>query len=837
MKNRKPILLLGAGFSFGARNEKEEELLMGKKLSEALYNRFYELDEDTKTLSQSIKESLKQNKENLSAICSALRAQGLVEQRNDYIVSHFSGCHVDSEAPQRRLLKYPWSYIFTLNVDDLVENIYKEAGIPLSVLDFSHPYSDDSPEITRLIKLHGSVCDKTRGFIFDEEEYIDYTIDLNSLLREFANQAMKNDLIMVGTEFNERDLLTILKLYETCGYNREPYKRFYITPNLSNLPLQLKVEKSTQDNWIVATTEQFLSVLDKKIAIPNSKKDILHERGVYFLSDVNKQMPSNLGIYKGEESVYADFFHDADIRIPEADALLKTVESYGKRLIITFSGEEYIGKTCFAKRLLVNLYHKGYNALQIHFLDKKVSKLLIEYLGTLDKGSKLAIYIDHAAYSYYEVIELIEKCPDNLGGIVVLTEDTKENHDSKRYILLDEDYWIEYIIKPIMNDQIAQAVFEKLASKKRLGHYLDYIPPKANVYNKRNKSAVVQKIKQEQDVIDALYFSSEGKSFIDHYSSWISRRVNLSERKVIQKICCLCKLGISSIPIILFEKIGKKSNPSFSSNEFLTKFSDIFSRKSGNVSLRRSKILSSILEPLEADEIMDVLWQTAVFCVPSSEYDYSETSVIFKKAIRVKRIRNGKLLSPIMIQDLLQSIEPICNHISYFWVQYGISAQELGKFEDANNHLSYAKNMRPNSYQVRHALAKNNMEWSIVLTKSGYIDIGKEKFKEGAEELKDLIHNPRYSKSFRYSAHTMINLWLQYTELIHEDIPEDQIVEIIGYLNKILAGTLDKILIAIIKQFICFCEKNGFGAFCDSLRQVYKRRVDVVVNKEAYEIM
>ena len=93
-----------------------------------------------------------------------------------------------------------------------------------------------------------------------------------------------------------------------------------------------------------------------------------------------------------------------------------------------------------------------------------------------------------------------------------------------------------------------------------------------------------------------------------------------------------------------------------------------------------------------------------------SEGDKSEAYEIFQKALRVKRIRHYSLLSPDQTEHLFMSLEKYCADISYFRVQYGLSFQLVKRFSETNNQFLYAQNIRPNSYQVAHALAKNRME-------------------------------------------------------------------------------------------------------------------------------
>ena len=836
MKLRKPVLLLGAGFSYGAVNGQGDTIKMGTGLAEDLFTHFYGPGSKPSITSKDLMDIIEKNRENLKEICSYLRIQGMCKERDDYLVRLFSRCTLKEDATQWSIVKYPWSHIFTLNIDDLIEDIYSKMELPISVWDLSHPRRDTNSEMPLLIKLHGSVNDKDSGFIFDNEEYRNYTIDSNSMLKEFAHQIVSHDIIMIGTEFQEDDLLTMLSIYEKCGYDTENYKRFYITPSINNVSLRLKIENSSNEIWIQATTDDFMRELEKNIVTPEAKRESLAERGVFFLNRLNKQVPSSMGIYKGEESVYADFIHDIDIVRPDLIPVFTSINNAGASQIVSLYGDSFIGKTCCAKRLLVNLSNKGYDAIQIHYLDKQISSLLINYWETLSFGTNVAVYVERASYCYFEVLELLKECPKNISRIVLVTEDTYDNHQSKRYLLLNEKNYMEYEIKPVMNYDIAHAVYDKLSRKSRLGHYLDCLPSKSNVFEKKSRDIIVTQIMKEQDIIDALYYASEGRSFKKHYESWLKNNVNEDEYKLLQQVCCFGQLGIDRIPVILFNKLGQKTIRGFSLKDYVRKYNEIVKRQNSYVVFRRSRILNEVICTNDYDLNTSLLKDVATFCVPYTEYENTEWEMIFLKAIRVKRIKKHGILSNECLFELLSSLESSCNHVSYFWVQYGIAAQALGNYEDANNHLSYAKNMRPNSYQVRHALAKNNMEWGLSLIRDGYKDIGTEKFNLGVDELRGLINNRMYSDSYRYSAHTMVHMFLQYYSIIHETMNKDICAEISIILEKLLDSPLDSMLIELIKHYIEYCDSHGLSFYCKKLRSIYHRTEARKADASTYDI-
>jgi hypothetical protein len=834
MNIRKPVLVLGAGFSIGAQNANGNLIPSGRELSNRLYEEFYvKGDLVRKTNTETLKE-ISNQKDDLKSICTFLRIQEKAIERNNFLTEQFAGCRLVDDSPQYKLVHYPWPYIFTLNIDDLIEKIYQQAGLNLSIWDLSHPSGNSSIECTRLIKLHGSVNDSDSGYVFDDEEYRNFTIESNSLLKEFAHQALQSDLVFVGTEFQEEDLQWILDLYKKCGYNDGEFKRFFITPKIRNTRLRLQIESSPNDIWIEADTSTFLNTIFQRITAPNDIRDRLRERGVIFLDEINRQKPSTLDLYKGAETTYADFFHDADILRSSLDDWKREILSGETRQIISFYGESYVGKSCCARRLLTELFYQGYYTCQINHFSESISDLLIEYCATLPNGSNAAMFLENAAFEYKQLIELKKMCPSKINKLVIITEDTTENHRGKRYLLQSESGFYEREIIPEMNDSYATLIFDKLARKKRLGYYLNLLPAKSNPFSRHAQETIRRQIKKENDIIDALYFSSEGKSFQKHYQRWLHTHSTDPEQKLLQGLCCLSTLGITWLPNPLLASLGQTLLADFKVNDFCHKYSEVISSAYGKTRLRRDRVLSQLLPTIDIDLVLHVLGETAIYTKPYYEYSKDESVALFQKALRVKRIRNCKLLPPQKILSLLASLEKHCDHLSYFWIQYGIAAQVNKQYGDANNHLLYAQNLQPRSYQVCHALAKNDMEWGLSLSLE-HIDEGKEKFNDGSSSLLKLVYNRNFSDSFRYSVHTFVNMWLNYADKTGEIITNDCCSQISKMLEEILNRPLDNMLSALIKRFIEYCQRMGLSDYCRNLYSVYKTHERYRVDEEEYD--
>ncbi|BAK99576.1 hypothetical protein OBV_23780 [Oscillibacter valericigenes Sjm18-20] len=833
MKISRPVLLLGAGFSYGATNGEKEPLPMGKVLSHDLYKHFF-VEGELSSLDSSILKEIEGKKDDLKEVCTYLRYTDKEKQRNEYLTRAFRNCNPSPEGYHNKLLKYPWEYIFTLNIDDLIEKIYRDAQVEISVWDKSNPNGNNRKCTTNLIKLHGSVNDLKGGYIFDSYEYKNFTIDSNSLLKEFAHQSLQHDLILVGTQFQEDDLQTILDIYERSGYSRDPFYRIFLSPSISGR-LRLQIQNSPNDIWIKCDTKTFLNALEKDIQIQYKAKSYLLEKGVIFLENISRSAPSSFELYKGFDAVYPDFFHNADILPKDLELWKQEISSSETHILMAFYGESYIGKTCFVKRLLVELFYAGYIALQLNRFDDRVYDLLSGYLRSLPDRTKVAVYIDNASYYYKQLIDIKKQCPSNIDKLVIITEDTIENHNGKEYILLDDPTSIFHLITAEMNEDYATEIYEKLSRNNRLNKYLQCIPQREKPFSRRARELITSKINEENDIIDALYYSTEGNPFQKHYKRWLDRYSSDEERKLLYELCYLFRLGVTIIPNSLVTKLGTALNKNFRLDAFCKKYAEVVSVYYGWVRLHRGRILNHLIDTNDLALIMETLHKTAIYTVPTDERVYSETTPIFQKVLRVKRMRNSNLLPKENILKLLNGLEGSCSHTSYFWVQYGIAAQINKKYEDANNHLSYAHSMRPYSYNVNHALAKNQMEWGLYLLKNEIGD-GELKFSNGADNMLGIIEDTHFSGGYRYSVHAYVRMWLEYAKTAKETLPYEICKRCANLLESLLERPLDNMLTDLIKDFIAYCDNNALKKLSANLKTVYYKRERFHVEQESYDI-
>lgn len=834
MKERTPILLLGAGFSIGAKNFAGVPLPKGTELSERLYSHFYNSDFPTEYGEKELI-TLTKIKDNLKELCHTISSEGRKTERNLFIRDVFRGCV--PEPFHHSFTAYKWNRIYTLNVDDLVENIFRLQDLPLNI--FNHTTSPNHRAPT-LIKLHGCVNDMDSGFVFDTEEYQNFTAEQNYLLKDFSQEFLKNDVILLGTEFQEDDLKIALKMYEQSGFDNSGYHYFFISPTINNLATRnqlMQAEKNSSNfHWIKITAEAFLAHIAQHITEPLTKRKQLEEQGIIFIDKFfDERIPHyKSDLYIGKESRYQDFFDGWNIPYPRLIESCRRINENKKHALLALVGKPYVGKTCAAKSALIYFMRHSYISLEIIRLNVPLLLVLIDYLNELPENTKVVIYIDSASYQYLLIRRLFERCPSNIGNLVVINADVYDNHRSNINVFQRTSFLIEIPINEKISRYYAQLIFNKLHQKDRLNHFKDLIPAKTNPNMYPYKKTILAKMTQINDLIEVLYFSSDGRGFSEYYSTILESYKHAIYDQYLSGLCFLARLGIIWIPNALLPRLFPFLANKFIYADFLKQYPDLIQTSYGRTKVMRRRLIQSTFK-LPDDMRIALIYNLAIqICDMFSEGTYNEYYEIFQKLLRVKKLHNLFKISFEDLYSLLKSLETCCRNASYFWIQYGIAAQQVLDYENANNHLLYAKSMRPDAYSVNHAFAKNSMERGLYEADK---DVNKahEYFGTGKLILESLIESDIYSDAFLYSVHALVNLQLKMSDKLGTDLDDKEYEYIYKHLMSIDPNQLDTRLKELIENFIKHCESHRHFEFSKNLRRKDSFPAAYVMNEDDYD--
>lgn len=812
LEQKTPSLLLGAGFSFGAINAHGENLPLGDKLVELLYNHmFVENPPEKEIFDDDVNGAINyKEKGDLKGLCGLLRDEGRLEERNKYLTSVFEGATIDSSSGIFDITRYKWNKIFTLNIDCLLEYIYKEKSVPFKVWNQDNDDRRNDNSVTLIIKLHGCVTNEKNGYIFDDKEYIDFWNEDNCFLRDFGDAYSKGDVIFIGTEFQEDDLKSIINKYASIGFDSNGNNYFFIAPKINDVRLKRQISSNENFYWIKWTTEEFCDFLHKKVILEKDIKEDLKERGLISIDDLfnEKRHEYESKLYAGYESKYNDFFNNWDIIRPGLKNFEERIIKHKKNIVAAIIGKSYVGKSCAAKRVLVDLRELGYLTFQFSMRSSEYMQLFVELLRQLPENVKVAVLFEEASFYFYLLYKkIIEVCPYNIEHLIIVTTDTSANYFSKRDILKSSNCIEKFVIDEKISWTFAVEIQKKLKEK-----HWDNKPTTIGEDLKKYAHDV-------NDIIDFLYNISHGHGFETHYEDIFSKVQKDVNYKYLQALAIIEVLGIDSVPNRIFSTLLKSERKKFNFSNFLKSFDEIVIIENCRIKLRCLRLIqNAVVNNTDEINIKNILYEIVRQTSGQfNEGDINEWSEIFQKALTVKRILKEKILSLSVIRQLLNEVEKYGESYSFFWIQRGIAAQKEKDFDLADHYFREGIHIRANSYQAHHALAKNLMERAIEQTEEGDFSFAPYYMDEGIKEIKQIIDNPAYSRGYKYSLHTLIDMCIKYYTMIEKNIDVAEIEYIKDKILILSRTDIDTYILSIIKQFIAYCQQHNYQKYCQPI--------------------
>lgn len=819
MSARTPVLVLGAGFSCGVLNGQGKPLPTGRELANELFDTI--LEKMPKNSSEYLEE-YRQDRDNLKKTCDNIREENLVEKRDKYITQRMRGCHCAPDDYHMLLKRHPWRHIFTLNVDDLLEYLYETAPAQerpnIHIKGKSHL---DSEAAFDLYKLHGSVQNHLLGYVFDSQEYREYIVEAGWSLERFGQLFLTNDVIFLGTEFQEEDLWFMIEKFVKMLDIKQPYHYFFISSSIHDRKLRRNIESRAYMHHIPWRTQQFLTYVKNAISDVEDLRRKMRDYGAVFYDEKKREAISHpqygSELYFGMPPRPMDFFQSIDIIRPDLRGMAKSIAESGGNRLMVLHGRSYVGKTCAALRLGVDLMEYGYDFLVFNLPNsmdaKSYGAILLEYLERMPEGAKVAVLAENMPDFYSRVKKIMKGCPSQIGSFVFLCTAITADHESKKY-LLDECTTLKEILitEKTKDGRIAEAIYDKLQEKNHLN--------KLRQYGDTEKECI-QYIKQVDDIIDVLYIAQEGRGFVAHFSEWIDKAAAGEEREAFLYLNILLRLGVLAISRATFSNLLTQCGIKIKMRAFLKNYGDTVQLVGDNLSLRCSRLLwDSVKGHLDNKTMLRQLVSSAKhISFNLREGDETIENAMFQKLIKVNNLRRLLGIPNEAIVTMLLEIEGNCKHLSYYWVQRGIANREVEKFEEANNAFSEAAGIRNNaSFHIKHAQAKNYMQWGLWANEH-QPSMATTLFDRGKEQMEGLIQDAP-GQYYAYSVHTYVDMMLRFHQKSGLSIDLDSLSIL---LQKLLTEHNDKLNSQITIEFLDFCAgKDYTSTTINDLKGLYK---------------
>ncbi|MBC5658705.1 SIR2 family protein [Anaerosacchariphilus sp. NSJ-68] len=826
LEEKTPALLLGAGFSYGAKNERGELLPMGRELTEKLYKYMFIMNPPEEDILEEDKEGAERYKENgdLKGLCGLLRDEGRVDERNKYLTSIFSGATIDKKSKIYNIKNYKWDKIFTLNIDCLLENIFEQEAVSYRVWNRDNDDRRNTYSDTVIIKLHGCVNNAKAGYIFDDQEYINFLNDDDCFARDFGDAYSKGDMIFIGTEFQEDDLKTIITKYGSKGYDTSANNYFFVCPQINSVRLNRQIRNTTNFYWIPWTAEKFFDFLYDNVSVKKDIKKILLEKGMRSLDDIYKEKGKGYEskLYMGYESQYADFFDEWDIIHPGVVRFEEKIINSKKNLFAVIYGKSYVGKSCIAKRVLIDLRKQGFLAFEFNMRSSEYIHLFREYIAQLPENTKIAVLFDEATF-YFNLLytNLIDKCPSNIKQLIVITSDNSSNYFAKRDILESKHCVETFKTDEHISCFFAEEIYIKLKDK----HWLN----KPGILGSK-KSEIKNYAIQVNDIIEFLYNISHGHGFEAHYEDMFTLLTHDVNYKYLQALAVLEVLGLGSITTRILPSLIKSECNNFNFAEFKKKFDEILLVSDHRVKIRCLRLIQkAIFTDMNKENIINILEEIVRQTYGQfNEGDINEWSEIFQKALTVKKILKEKLLTLEDIRELLNNVEKYGENYSFYWIQRGIAAQKANEFDLADHYFREGIRIRPVSYQARHALAKNLMERAVEQVNNMNLSYAAYYMDEGIREMKSIIDDSAFSRGYKYSLHALIDMSIKYFNACQKIMEFEHMKYIQSKILHMSTKELDTCILAEIQRYIDYCIYNGCSKICEPIILKHYEKIPLI---------
>lgn len=269
LRQGKVALFLGAGASIGCINALGEGPPIGKSLITILA--------DAMGLSL-------EGSENLPEVVTAARRR-LGADFEELLRKHYA--IVSPSRDYRTIATYPWERIYTLNIDDGLEQAFRKNEKNFRLFCFGEPPFDlaRSTSPSNLVKLNGSVDRLNNGIIFSENEYasgLHKTTWYETLVADYLSGLT---FVFIGTELKEPIFNYHLSRLSSAT-DRAPAQGYIISPSVS----ELSAENFRERNIVSckATTSDFADFLRATLGETYTRKDVAQERLPSFVGVLSK---------------------------------------------------------------------------------------------------------------------------------------------------------------------------------------------------------------------------------------------------------------------------------------------------------------------------------------------------------------------------------------------------------------------------------------------------------------------------------------------------------------------------------------------------------------------
>lgn len=753
VKNCNVCLFLGAGASVGGKDQKGKDISTVNMLASQLIE-FAGISSTTYRP--------------LGQIYDAVVGKMGRSVTNDFLKHKFVRC----EASWQKIIpSFVWKSIYTINIDDVMNDAFKKCRTPLQnpvFKNYKDPFdSKKDYDDVHLTSLHGNVRKDSDGFIFGAKDYATAMRENLSWHIKFSEDFSNGSFIFIGTQLAETDLTYYATYRQQCCTKKNAWNNidsFLVDPNIDDV-----VRNAMKANGILcinSTAEAFFEWLDNNVDSRKRLSDLMLEKLpkiAKYTSDISKtsyirfqtqfkQIDITEHDPVPDPELHDFFFGDApiwwDIQ-KKNDALLTVINDCRTHLISDLNNEIPVivgsagcGKTTALKRIA---YDFAASKWQVHYFEDEAHIDVDAATKVIrsTKGSNVLIVVDDAADHIDQIDSLIRKL--DLTKLKL------------RFLLAERENRLERIltgattsqIKPIemnwLNDKDIQQIIDKLVDKDKLrelrgksnGEMIDFFKMHAD-----KQLLVAMKEIAGGGKFDKILV----KEFMD-ISSDLARKVYASVA-----LCHSQRISVSQNVILralapdfnlpaLVEMINKGS------------LRKVVLSKNGRLSTRHILIAQHLLRThdlseklsrkLKAELLINLMIALAPLVNQNELIKGSPEALLVKNFMDFDHIENVMGKDENSINRFFTEIKDFYSWNSKYWVQRGLFESTRKHFADAIDYANYAASL-DDHFTIRNTQGTIYLRASFSRWASDFSE-GKILFDKGINLLESVLHEKGYN--------------------------------------------------------------------------------------------
>jgi hypothetical protein len=373
--------------------------------------------------------------------------------REEYLTERFRNCTISPNSLP--IHRFVWRDIWNLNVDDVVETIYRSPASLQKpcILTFRDRHTaPTSLEEVNLIHLHGSVSRPTDGYVFSVHDYGTLTA-LNSVWPDLlADHLVTHPFIVIGSTLEEYDIEHHLALRQGIDAERDPLPSLLISHSLDPIIEATAARFGLQP--IEATASEFLNWLllrageiptPMEILVPGATHEIFRQppsshalktfyRQFYQIEPASLPQPlEERNFLRGYEPTWFDISQHHDVTRADTSHILDTVQSWSR----TASGPQLFvvnspagaGKTALLMRTAYELARAGHPTFYFSGSERLSVDPAVECLRLTKKLPVVVVdkLVDHAIH----VVRLLDRLSEL--GVPAFLLAAERNNQLRRF--------------------------------------------------------------------------------------------------------------------------------------------------------------------------------------------------------------------------------------------------------------------------------------------------------------------------------------------------------------------------------------------------------------------